>query len=143
MKKFFIGLAAVCVMLLPFGLASCGSTKAKISGIYASAVMPEADAYSDTLADGRTIAENAYALRVGEAYQLAVMYTASGGSQYPVLRIDGITLRYDSDIFEIDQPTEKYMEVARYRLTCKRAVDYSAIIVEVDKYSYSVIVSAA
>lgn len=142
MKRFFIGLVAACVMLLTFGLMACGSTKAKVSGIYASVVVSEADAYSDTLADGRTIVENAYALQVGEVYELTVMYTASGGSQYPVLRIDGITLRYDSETFEISPPTGDYMTVARYQLTCKRAVDYSAIIFEVDDYSYSVIVSA-
>lgn len=143
MKKLSIFLCVVCAMLLSVGLTSCGSTKAKISAIYASAVMPdETDIRSDTLADSRTFAENTYTLQVGATYHLAVMYVASGGSQYPVLHIDEINLHYDSEIFEIVKPTEKYMQVARYQLTCKRAVDYSAIIVEVGNYSYSVIISA-
>lgn len=142
MKIFSVLICILCTISLLFGLSACGSDEAKVSGIYVSVVIPDDDNYSDALADGSTAIKNAYALQVGNEYDLTIEYCASGGSKYPILTIDDIVLRYNTDIFKITRPAENHMQVARFKLTCKYAVDYSAVLIEVREYSHSVIISA-
>lgn len=145
MKKIFTVLCLFCVMLLPFGLTACGRDFAKIVGIRAGMVETEDPVYSfeygNPLSDNETIAENDYILRVGQNYFLGVTYSQMGGSRVASIVTDVITLKYDTEILEISSPEEKEGAEVYYNLTCKKSVRYTAIIVEVGGYSYTVIIS--
>lgn len=144
MKRFFIALWSVCVMLLSFSLTACGSTKAKIHGIHTCVGLPEnGKTFSNTLADENTTFENDYILQYGQTYHLLVTYTAGGGSQYPVLSADNVKLYYDDNVLEIKQPVESIDDVICYQFTCKESITCTAVIIEVDgEYTTSVIISA-
>ena len=131
MKRFFIALWSVCVMLLSFSLTACGSTKAKIHGIHTCVGLPE---------NGKTFSN---ILQYGQTYHLLVTYTAGGGSQYPVLSADNVKLYYDDNVLEIKQPVESIDDVICYQFTCKESITCTAVIIEVDgEYTTSVIISA-
>lgn len=116
---------------------------AKITGIKVSVVLPDADNYSDALADGSTLCENDYVLATGKSYQLTVEYTASGGSKFPGFDdINDIELFYDSEIFKITPPNVEFVQTVRYELVCLRSVNYAAVIVQEGEYTASVIISA-
>lgn len=143
MKKAFAVIGSLCLLAAPIGLTACGSDEAKIYGIHAAVVSPENDyAFSRALADETTLFEDDYILQNGQTYHLSVGYSASGGSKYPIMSADKIKLYYDDDALEIEQASKNKGEVIRYRVTCKKAVVNTAVIVEVDEYSYTVIISA-
>lgn len=141
MKKLLILLCTI-VFSLGVGLTACGIDEAKVTGIHVAVTLPDADSYSDALENKTTLPENDYTVQVGEKYDLTVELTQYGGSKFAAIALDGITLRYDHEIFDIERPTDEYASVVRYVLTCKRAVYYAAVIVEVSKYSETVIISA-
>ncbi len=139
----------VFLILLSFGLMACGSTYAKVTGVMAGIGTEEMHAleYGNALRDKDTVAENDYLLEIGEDYLLAVTYTASGGSIFPMISPDAITLKYDAEALQITPPEETsgddgYYEVVYYRLTCIKAAVNTAVIVEADgEYTCTVIVS--
>ena len=143
MKKIFVALLTFCILLLSFGLTACGSTKAKINGIRSCVGLPEnGKVFSSTLADETTLTENDYNLQSGKTYYLLIAYSASGGSRYPAMPAEKIKLYYDDKTLEIGQALNGNDEVIYYPLTCKKEVAYAAIIVEVDEYTYTVIINA-
>lgn len=151
MKRFFIALCSVCVMLLSFGLTACGSTFAKVTGIMAGVGTEQIDplVYGNPLWNNETLTNDDYDLQVGQNYLLGVTYAQSGGSRLKLLNTEIITLKYDSEVFEITPPDEidetgksKWDEVINFTLTCKKAVVNTAIIVEVGEYTCTVIISA-
>lgn len=142
MKKTLMLLCLTCLLAIPC-LTACGSTKAKIYGIHAGIGLTESnDLFGNALADETTLAENDYILQYGRAYCFSVAYTAGGGSQYPLISADKIKLRYDDDALAIEQITESIGDVISYRLILNKSVVNTAVIVEVDEYTCTVIVSA-
>ena len=151
MKKIFIALCSVCVMLLSFCLTACGSTFAKVTGIIAGVGTEQISplVYGNPLWNNETLTNDDYALQVGQNYLLGVTYAQSGGSRLKLLNIEIIALKYDSEVLEITPPDEidetgksKWDEIINYKLICKKAVVNTAIIVEVDEYTCTVIISA-
>lgn len=145
MKKVFIALCSVCVLLLSFGLTACGTDEAKVTGI-AAGIGTEQNhpfAYGNPFEDKETIIENDYNLQVGESYILGVTFTQYGGSIVRSINTEVISLKYDAEVLEITPPEEKEGMEVYYNLTCKKAVVNTAVIVEVDgEYSDTVIISA-
>lgn len=144
MKKFAILISILCLTALPFGFTACGSDEATITGIYASIVPPDADNYSDALSNRDTASQNDYILETGKTYHLTVEYTAYGGSKYPgFASTEGINLSYDAEALEITlrEQDRFFAQIVRYELVCKRAVDHSAILIEVNgTYCYTLVV---
>ena len=146
MKKFFIALCLICTMLLSFGLTACGSKWAEVVGLYAAVGIDKdytfVNGNDNPFSDNETIADNDYILQVGQNYLLGVEYIQRNGSRRHWLNTDNITLTYDSEVLEITPPEEKEDAEVYYNLTCKKSVQYTAVIVEVGGYSYTVIISA-
>lgn len=144
MKRLSIIICTLCLMLLPFGLTACGTTEAKVTGIMAGIGTEQNHpfVYGNPFEDNETIADNDYILQVGQNYLLGVALLQSGGSILNNLSTEFITLKYDSEILEITPPEEKEGAEVYYNLTCKKSVQYTAVIVEVGGYSYTVIISA-
>lgn len=143
MKKIPVVFCTMCVIASAIYFASCGLGYAKITGIKVSVVLPDADNYSDALADSSTLCENDYVLETGKSYQLTVEYTATGGSKFPGFGdINDIELFYDSETFKITPPNVEFVQTVRYELVCLRSVNYAAVIVQVGEYTASVIISA-
>lgn len=132
-------------MLLPFGLTACGSTRAKVVGMWAAVGIDKDYTFGNgndsPFSDNETIADNDYILQVGQDYLLGVAYLQSGGCILNHLSTEFITLKYDTEILEITPPEEKEGAEVYYNLTCKKGVQYTAVIVEVGGYSYTVIIS--
>ncbi len=148
MKKIFTALCLFCVLLLPFGLTACGTTRAKVTGIMAGIGTEQNHpfVYGNPFEDNETITENDYILQVGESYLLGVTFTQYGGSIVRSINTEIISLKYDAEILEITPPEEKEGMEVYYNLMCKKAVVNTAVIVEVDnygEYSYTVIISAS
>lgn len=146
MKKIFVALCSICIIALSCGLTACGSDWAKVVGLYA-AVGNDKDytfesGNNNPFSDNETIANNDYILQVGQNYLLGVAYIQRNGSRRHGLNTDNITLKYDSEVLEITPPEEKEGAEVYYNLTCKKSVQYTAVIVEVGGYSYTVIISA-
>lgn len=144
MKKIFTALCLFCVLLLPFGLTACGTTEAKVTGIMAGIGTEEHHpfVYGNPFENNETITENDYILQVGESYLLGVTLTQYGGSIVRSINTEVISLKYDAEVLEITPPEEKEGAEVYYNLTCKKSVQYTAVIVEVGGYSYTVIISA-
>lgn len=128
------------------GLTACGSTRAKVVGMWAAVGIDKDYTFGNgndvQFSDNETIADNDYILQVGQNYLLGVAYLQSGGSILNNLSTEFITLKYDSEVLEITPPEEKEGAEVYYNLTCKKSVQYTAVIIEVDGYSYTVIISA-
>lgn len=147
MKKNFIALCSVCVMLLSLCLTACGTTHAKIVGIMTGIVAEYDHTYSYTygnpLSDNKTLVDYDYNLQVGQDYFLAVTYSQTGGSIICSITTEHITLKYDTEVLEITLPEEKEGVEVFYTLKCKKPVVNTAVIVEVDcEYSEIVIINA-
>lgn len=145
MKKFTVIMSAVFIAVLLLGLTACGSTYAEIVGVAAVIGVEGEHPFErdENLCNADTLAENDYILQVGESYILAVTYIATGGSRYPIINAQDITLRYDEEIFEIVQISQDKSDPVLYSLVCKTDTAYAAILVEVgEKYCTSVIISA-
>lgn len=146
MKRSLISLSTVLIMLLSFGLTACGSTHAKVVGMWAAVGTDKDYTFGNgndsPFSDYETIADNDYILQVGQNYLLGVAYLQSGGSILNNLSTEFITLKYDSEVLEITPPEEKEGAEVYYNLTCKKSVQYTAVIIEVGGYSYTVIISA-
>ena len=148
MKRLSIIICMLCIMLLPFSLTACGTTKAKVTGIMAGIGTEQNHpfVYGNPFEDNETITENDYILQVGESYLLGVTFTQYGGSIVRSINTEIISLKYDAEVLEITLPEEKEGMEVYYNLTCKKAVVNTAVIVEVDnygEYSYTVIISAS
>lgn len=145
MKKFLIALCLICVIALSCGLTACGSTRANVVGMWAAVGIDKDYTFGNgndsPFSDNETIADNDYILSVGQDYFLGVAYLQSGGSILNHLSTEFITLKYDNDVLEITPPEEKEGAEVYYNLTCKKGVQYTAVIVEVGGYSYTVIIS--
>lgn len=144
MKKFSILLCSLC-LLLSLALTGCGSTYAKITGVIAGVGTDEESPfeYNNSLSDTETLSPNDYVLQVGKSYVLAVTYTATGGSRFPLINPEDIELKYDTEILQIEQTSEHIGDVVYYSLTCNKAAAYTAILVEVNgEYFDTVIISA-
>jgi hypothetical protein len=148
MKKLlflFCSLSAI----LAFVLTACGSTFATIYGIRACINLPETyekyGLYDETLADKTTLAENDFILEVGKTYILYVNYEAGRGSRYPIMYAKDLVLKYDTDLFDIEEEVydnDDSAPLKYYNLTCKQAVKYTSIIIEAnEQYTYTVIIS--
>ncbi len=146
MKKFFISLCLICIIALSCGLTACGSDWAKVVGLYAAVGIDKDYTFengnNNPFSDNETIANNDYILQVGQNYLLGVAYIQRNGSRRHGLNTDNITLKYDSEVLEITPPEEKEGAEVYYNLTCEKSVRYTAVIVEVGGYSYTVIISA-
>ena len=146
-KKLSIFVSFLLLIILSLTLTACGSTKAKIYGIVACIGLPEDDdaaygVYNSPYADKTTLVEDDYVLEVGKTYHILVAYSAGGGSQYPVItNPESVIFNYDTDALEIQFVTPNDGEIKHYALTCKQAIRYSAILIELDEYSYTIIVS--
>lgn len=144
MKKLLVVVSAMCVFLC-LGLTACGSTYAKITGVIAGVGTDDEHPleYNNSLSNTETLSPDDYVLQVGESYILAVAYTASGGSRFPLIDTENIELKYDTEILQIEQISKNIGDVVKYSLTCKKAVAYTSILVEVSgEYYYTVIISA-
>lgn len=144
MKKIFILLCVVCIVLMSFGFAACGRGKAKVTGIMVGIGTDKNSMFvaNNPLADNDTLIENDYILQSGQTYLLGVTYTQYGGSIICAINTDAITLKYDDEVLEIVPPEENQNITVYYNLICKKEVDYAAIIVEVGgEYSCTVIIS--
>ena len=144
MKRLSIIICTLYLMLLPFGLTACGSDEAKVTGIMAG-IGTERNhpfVYGNPFEDNETITENDYILQVGESYLLGVTFTQYGGSKVRSINTEIISLKYDTEVLEITPPEEKEGAEVYYNLTCKKSVQYTAVIIEVGGYSYTVIISA-
>ena len=145
MKKVFIALCSVCVLLLLFSLTACGSDESKVTGIMAGIGTEQNHpfVYGNPFEDNETITENDYVLQVGESYLLGVTFTQYGGSKVRSINTEIISLKYDAEVLEITPPEETEGMEVYYNLTCKKAIVYTTVIVEVDgEYSDTVIISA-
>lgn len=145
MKRLTVLACALCTMCLSFCLAACGSSFAKVTGIMAGIGTEQNHplAYGNPLRNGQTLIEDDYILQVGQSYLLSVTYTQSGGSRVCGIYADQITLRYDAEALEIAPPDEKEGMSIDYRLTCKKSVAYTAVLVEVGgEYSCILIITA-
>lgn len=145
-KKLSIIVSFLLLIILSLILTACGSTKAKIYGISASIGLPEDNdvygIYNSPYADKTTLAKDAYILEVGKTYYILVGYSAGGGSQYPVItNPESVVFKYDTDALEIQSVTPNDGEIKHYALICKKAIRYSAILIELDEYSYTIIIS--
>lgn len=146
MKKLFIALCMICIIALSCGLTACGTSRAKVVGMWAAVGIDKDYTFGNgndsSFSDNETIADNDYILQVGQNYLLGVALLQSGGSILNYLSTEFITLKYDSEVLEITPPEEKEGAEVYYNLTCKKSVQYTAVIIEVDEYSYTVIISA-
>lgn len=144
MKKFFIALCLICTMLLSFGLTACGSKWAEVVGLYAAVGIDKNYTFGNDspFSNNETVTDNDYIVQVGQNYLLGVAYIQRNGSRLHCLNTDNITLKYDSEVLEITPPEEKEGAEVYYNLTCKKIVQYTAVIIEVGEYSYTVIISA-
>lgn len=142
MKKIFVILSTICLLLLSFGLTACGSTEAKIVGINVRLCSAENDPEM-LVSDSTTLAENDYVLQIEQGYRLRIGYAATGGSRYPIIRSESISLKYDKEVLEILPPDETIGDVLFFNISLKKSVAYTAILVEVDgKYFEIVVISA-
>lgn len=145
MKKIFTALCLFCVLLLPFSLTACGSTEAKVIGIMAGIGTEQNHpfVYGNPFEDNETITENDYILLIGESYLLGVTLTQYGGSIVRSINTEVISLKYDAEVLEITPPEKNEAMTVFYKLSCKKSVTYTAVIVEVDgEYFDTVIISA-
>lgn len=145
MKKIFTALCLFCVMLLSFSLTACGTTEAKVTGIMAGIGTEQNHpfVYGNPFEDNETIADNDYILQVGESYLLGVTLTQYGGSIVRSINTEVISLKYDAEVLEITPPEKNEAMTVFYKLSCKKSVTYTAVIVEVDgEYFDTVIISA-
>lgn len=151
MKKLLFLICSLCITVLSFGLTACGSTFAQVTGIMAGIGTEQISplVYGNPLWNNETLTNDDYDLQVGQNYLLGVTYAQSGGSRLKLLNTEIIALKYDSEVLEITPPDEidetgksKWDEVINFTLTCKKAVVNTAIIVEVDEYTCTVIISA-
>ncbi|MCX4312350.1 MAG: hypothetical protein OSJ83_00610 [Clostridia bacterium] len=135
-------------LLFSSGLTACGSDYAKIYGIVACVGASEDNdptygVYYSPYADKTTLAEDDYILEVGKTYHILVDYSYGGGSRVPVITdAESVIFKYDTDALEIQSVTPNDRQVKHYSLICKQAIRYSAILIELDEYSYTLIVSA-
>lgn len=118
----------------------------RLYGINASIGLPEDNdvygIYNSPYADKTTLAKDDYVLEVGKTYYISVGYSAGGGSQYPVItNPESVVFKYDTDALEIQSVTPNDGEIKHYALICKKTIRYSAILIELDEYSYTIIVS--
>ena len=143
MKKYVIVSCVICVVLLSFGLVACGSKPAKITGLCVGVGNEDIDpfVYGNGLWDEDTLFEGDYVLQVGENYLLGVTYAQRGGSILNIMNSQNVSLKYDEEVLEIAYSKNEGAG-AFYNLICKKQVTNTAIIVEVGKYSYTVIISA-
>lgn len=143
MRKYFacVLLSVTAVFALTF--TACGRDYAKIVGIKAGiGTTPEnAFYYNNDLLNNRTVAENDYILQAGESYSFCIECIATGGSRFPELNAEYLCFYYDEDVLEIVHSAEEARK-AEYTLICKTIVEYTAVTVEVDEFSCSVIISA-
>ena len=97
MKKFLIALCLICVIALSCGLTACGSTRAKVVGMWAAVGNGKDYTFGNgndsPFSDNETIADNDYILSVGQDYFLGVAYLQSGGSILNHLSTEFITLK--------------------------------------------------
>ena len=130
-------------MILSFGLAACGTTYAKITGIFAGIGTEQTDpfVYDNPLLNDNTITEYDYILQVDKSYLFGVTYLQSGGSIICSMNHKNVSLKYDEDVLEIVYSNNEG-EAAFYNLTCKKEVEYTAVIIEVEEYTYTIIISA-
>lgn len=145
MKRLSIIICTLCLMLLPFGLTACGTTEAKVTGIMAGIGTEEHHpfVYGNPFENNETITENDYILQVGESYLLGVTLTQYGGSIVRSINTEVISLKYDAEVLEITPPEKNEAMTVFYKLSCKKSVTYTAVIVEVDgEYFDTVIISA-
>ena len=146
MKKIFVALCSICIIALSCGLTACGSDWAKVVGLYAAVGIDKdytfVNGNDNPFSDNETIANNDYIVQIGQNYLLGIAYIQRGGSILNWLSTEFITLKYDSEVLEITPPEEKEGAEVYYNLTCKKSVRYTAVIVEVGGYSYTVIISA-
>ncbi len=145
-KKLSIFVSFLFLIILSLMLTACGSTKAKTYGIVASIGLPEDNdvygVYNSIHSDTTTLEENDYVLEESKTYHILVGYSAGGGSQYPVINNpESVVFKYDTDALEIQSVTPNDGEIKHYALVCKKAIRYSAILIELDEYSYTIIVS--
>lgn len=142
MRKYFacVLLSVTAVFALTF--TACGRDYAKLVGIKAGiGTTPEnAFNYNNDLFNNRTVAENDYILQAGESYSFCIECIATGGSRYPELNAEYLCFYYDEDVLEIAHSAEDARK-AEYTLICKTIVEYTAVTVEVDEFSCSVIIS--
>lgn len=135
------------LLIISLTLTACGSTYAEIYGIVACIGLPEDDdaygVYNSPFADKTTLEKNDYVLEVGKTYHILVAYSAGGGSKYPVIaNPESVIFHYDTDNLEIQSIMPNDGTIKHYALSCKQAIRYSAILIELDEYSYTIIVSA-
>ena len=137
------GIALLLSLLLTF--SACGTKEAKVTGIEAGITDLDANDFRPSaLSDDSTLSKNDCVLKVGEQYRLVVGYTYHGGSRQPGFEnANTIKLCYDSNLFQIGEPTTDSGQLI-YPLACKQEFTYAAILVEAsEKYHAEVIVSAA
>lgn len=134
------------LLIISLTLTACGSTYAEIYGIVACIGLPEDDdaygVYNSPFADKTTLEKNDYVLEVGKTYHILVAYSAGGGSKYPVIaNPESVIFHYDTDNLKIQSIMPNDGAIKHYALSCKQAIRYSAILIELDEYSYTIIVS--
>lgn len=144
MKKYFIALCVVSVILFSFALTACGSTYAKVVGMYAVVGTDKNYMFGNDspFLDSETVTDNDYILEVEQSYLLGIAYIQSGGSKLKTINAENIKLKYDTEVLEITLPEEKEGAEVYYNLICKKSVSYTAVIVEIEEYTYTVIISA-
>lgn len=145
MKKYFVTLCAVSIILFSFALTACGSTYAKVVGICAAVGTNKNYMFGNDspFLDRATVTDNDYILEAEQSYLLGIAYIQRGGSRLNVVNIENITLKYDTEVLAITPPEEKEGAEVYYNLTCKKAVVNTVVIVEVDgEYSDTVIITA-
>jgi hypothetical protein len=147
MKKKLSIFMFLLLLIISLTLTACGSTYAEIYGIVACIGVPEDDdaygVYNSTFADKTTLEEHDYVLEVGKTYYILVAYSAGNGSKYPVIaNPESVIFHYDTNNLEIQSVMPNDKSIKHYALTCKQAIRYSAILIELDEYSYTIIVSA-
>ena len=146
--KIFRGFLFPVCAFFAFGMTACGSGYAKITGIRSGIVLSGEGTFQtdekNPLTEKSTVCKNDYLLTVGETQDLLVCYLASGGSKYPILTEKQIKLYYDSKILDIQlKEQQPSSDVVQYELTCKCAIDYTAIMIEVDgMYSDTIVLNA-
>lgn len=144
MKKYFIALCAVSVILFSFTLTACGSTYAKVVGICAAVGTDKNYMFGNDspFLDSETVTDNDYILEVEQSYLFGIAYIQRGGSKLKTINAENIKLKYDTEVLEITPPEEKEGAEVYYSLICKKSVSYTTVIVEIEEYTYTIIISA-
>lgn len=145
MKKSLRTINIIAVLLsMSLVFSACGTKDAKVTGIEAGITdHSEDDFHLSAFLDNSTLIKNDYVLNVGEQYSLVVGFAYYGGSRQPGFEnADNIKLYYDSDLFQIGEPSTDTGQLI-YPLECKQDFTYTVILVEwSEKYHAEVIVSA-